>query len=320
MQPATPPLLSDEPDVPQRLSRGGSRSNVMQGPPAPLSEEPDVPQRPPPPFGRGGSRGNIHAHESHAPDSHRSKPTLNRAATVQVRNSRSDGNDSQPLGGHASARPALEIETVPGSTPGSSPSRAYSPSQPVPAHADARAGAQQAQTFTTADCAVAGFALCVLLIKANKQLKQLCQNEVLQRVHPGFGVETGYGLHMGWAIEGAIGSSLKIDASYLSPNVNLASRLEAATKQYRVRILVSEQVVSIMSPKVKVSRTLAPRSRAPRTARSWPRGAPGVAHAMRRGTLTRPRVLPAAPCPLVLPCCPFPVPVCTARVGVPAQG
>ena len=47
----------------------------------------------------------------------------------------------------------------------------------------------------------------------------------------------GFGLHIGWAIEGAIGSSFKIDASYLSPNVNMASRLEAATKHYGVMIL-----------------------------------------------------------------------------------
>lgn len=40
----------------------------------------------------------------------------------------------------------------------------------------------------------------------------------------------GFGLHLGWAIEGLIGSSFKIDASYLSPNVNMAARLEAATK------------------------------------------------------------------------------------------
>lgn len=51
----------------------------------------------------------------------------------------------------------------------------------------------------------------------------------------------GFGLHVGWAIEvfiifrfiylkGAIGSYFKIDASYLSPNVNMASRLEAATR------------------------------------------------------------------------------------------
>lgn len=31
------------------------------------------------------------------------------------------------------------------------------------------------------------------------------------------------GLHYGWAIEGTIGSNHKVDASYLSPNVNMAS-------------------------------------------------------------------------------------------------
>jgi class 3 adenylate cyclase len=52
----------------------------------------------------------------------------------------------------------------------------------------------------------------------------------------------GYGLNLGWAIEGAIGSSLKIDASYLSPNVNMASRLEAATMQYHTDILLSDRL------------------------------------------------------------------------------
>ncbi|GMI32490.1 hypothetical protein TeGR_g15162 [Tetraparma gracilis] len=45
-----------------------------------------------------------------------------------------------------------------------------------------------------------------------------------------FKVAMGFGLHTGWAIEGSIGSKVKVDASYLSPHVNLASRLEAATK------------------------------------------------------------------------------------------
>ena len=36
-------------------------------------------------------------------------------------------------------------------------------------------------------------------------------------------VNLSIGLHKGWAIEGAIGSSKKIDVSYLSPNVNIAS-------------------------------------------------------------------------------------------------
>lgn len=57
----------------------------------------------------------------------------------------------------------------------------------------------------------------------------------------------GFGLHVGWAIEGGIGSEFKIDASYLSPNVNMASRLEAATKQYGVNLFFSGQLYSLMT-------------------------------------------------------------------------
>ncbi len=61
----------------------------------------------------------------------------------------------------------------------------------------------------------------------------------------------GFGLHVGWAIEGAIGSEYKIDASYLSPNVNMASRLEAATKQFGTSILMSEDFVCMLSPQAR---------------------------------------------------------------------
>lgn len=64
---------------------------------------------------------------------------------------------------------------------------------------------------------------------------------------PNYSVKMGFGLHVGWAIEGAIGSFYKIDASYLSPNVNMASRLEAATKQFGVPLLISGQLYNIMS-------------------------------------------------------------------------
>jgi hypothetical protein len=60
-------------------------------------------------------------------------------------------------------------------------------------------------------------------------------------------IEMGYGLHFGWAIEGAIGSALKIDASYLSPHVNTSARLEGATKQFGVPILMSGEFVAKLS-------------------------------------------------------------------------
>merc|ERR1719183_2017217 len=69
---------------------------------------------------------------------------------------------------------------------------------------------------------------------------------LLQRI-PRFRVQLGFGLHCGWAIEGAIGSEFKIDASYLSPNVNVASRLEAATEQFNVWILISHFMVNLCS-------------------------------------------------------------------------
>lgn len=56
------------------------------------------------------------------------------------------------------------------------------------------------------------------------------RNKDLRERIPDYKVRMGFGLHFGWAIEGAIGSEFKIDASYLSPNVNIAARLEAATK------------------------------------------------------------------------------------------
>ncbi len=75
----------------------------------------------------------------------------------------------------------------------------------------------------------------------------------------GFVVKMGCGLHYGWAIEGAIGSKFKIDASYLANNVNVAMDLEAATKIYLSNyfklflifleeILVSEDLYKVLNP------------------------------------------------------------------------
>ena len=68
--------------------------------------------------------------------------------------------------------------------------------------------------------------------KLNREPKILeyRNHEGLKERMKNYKVKMGFGLHIGWGIEGAIGSEYKIDASYLSPNVNMASRLEAATK------------------------------------------------------------------------------------------
>lgn len=65
---------------------------------------------------------------------------------------------------------------------------------------------------------------------------------------PGYKCRIGCGIHFGWAIEGAIGSSKKIDASYISPHVNMAETLEASTKEYGTSILMSEPFYNLLSP------------------------------------------------------------------------
>jgi hypothetical protein len=73
---------------------------------------------------------------------------------------------------------------------------------------------------------------------------------MLQRM-PSFSVQLSFGLHVGWAIEGAIGSVCKIDASYLSPHVNSSSRLMMACKHYHCSLLMSEQFYLLLHPAIR---------------------------------------------------------------------
>lgn len=102
-----------------------------------------------------------------------------------------------------------------------------------------------------ADCSVLSF--LNIIIKINRDLRILSYryNEDIKQKIENYKVNMGFGLHTGWAIEGAIGSSYKIDASYLSPNVNMAARLEAATRQYGVNLLLSGQIYELLSDDLK---------------------------------------------------------------------
>jgi len=89
------------------------------------------------------------------------------------------------------------------------------------------------------DMSVISFLKIISNIKRSRKLLKYKEHEGLNRRMPNYSVKMGFGMHVGWAIEGAIGSFYKIDASYLSPNVNMASRLEAATKQFGAPLLIS---------------------------------------------------------------------------------
>jgi len=83
--------------------------------------------------------------------------------------------------------------------------------------------------------------LIAALAKSRKMIKYNTHKglqERLGKVTP-YTVKLGLGLHLGYSIEGAIGSYYKIDASYLSPHAKMAERLETATKPFAVPMLIS---------------------------------------------------------------------------------
>ncbi len=104
--------------------------------------------------------------------------------------------------------------------------------------------------------AVISFLKIVAATKRSRRMHVYKEHEGLNRRMPNYSVKMGFGLHVGWAIEGAIGSFYKIDASYLSPNVNMASRLEGATKQFGAPILISGEMVAAMTPHVRTKMRL----------------------------------------------------------------
>jgi class 3 adenylate cyclase len=99
-------------------------------------------------------------------------------------------------------------------------------------------------------------AYCKIIAELNRSKEILAyRNEprlTMNGTHE-FKIRMGFGLHAGWAIEGAVGSLQKVDATYLSPHVNMAARLESSSKQYGVPILVSQNFFDLMTEEGKGS-------------------------------------------------------------------
>jgi class 3 adenylate cyclase len=61
-------------------------------------------------------------------------------------------------------------------------------------------------------------------------------------------VQMGFGLHAGRAVQGAIGSQRKIDATYVSEAVERAEFLESSTKKYGLKMLMSDNFHRLLHP------------------------------------------------------------------------
>jgi class 3 adenylate cyclase len=104
-----------------------------------------------------------------------------------------------------------------------------------------------------ADRALLGFVKVVADLNREEKILAYRQREELYIEHEDTGhlvpfkVCMGFGLHVGWGIEGPVGSLQKVDATYLSPHVNMAARCETAAKQWHVQILCTEVFHSCLS-------------------------------------------------------------------------
>lgn len=65
---------------------------------------------------------------------------------------------------------------------------------------------------------------------------------------PGPVVQMGCGLHAGKAVQGAIGSERKIDATYVSEAVEMSEFLESSTKKYGLKMLCSNAFHTLLHP------------------------------------------------------------------------
>jgi class 3 adenylate cyclase len=98
-----------------------------------------------------------------------------------------------------------------------------------------------------ADMAIISFTKIIARVARSPCLAEFRHHPKLSKRLPNYRVRLGFGLHSGWAIEGAIGSEFKIDASYLSANVVMASRLEGLTKSYGILIVISDSVMNLIT-------------------------------------------------------------------------
>ncbi len=102
-----------------------------------------------------------------------------------------------------------------------------------------------------ADRALVALIQIIVEIAVSRQLDVWRYDPKILARMPEFNVKLGFGLHLGWAVEGALGSEYKIDASYLSQHVNMCQLLEEHTKEYGVPFLFSGELYDRLSPVIK---------------------------------------------------------------------
>lgn len=101
---------------------------------------------------------------------------------------------------------------------------------------------------TLAEFSLISFLKCIDGVTTDPRItKKYNRHKAINAKIPNYHVSLGFGLHAGWAVEGALGSIYKIDLSYLSPDVDMSSRLEGLTKKYKKPLLFTNSIFNLMT-------------------------------------------------------------------------
>jgi len=102
-----------------------------------------------------------------------------------------------------------------------------------------------------ADRSLMAFVKILAELRRSEDIEWYNSHKTLRHQIDRWRVRIGMAIHVGWAIEGPVGSDFKIDASYLSPTVALCELLESSTKVYGLPLIISESQYKILSLRAK---------------------------------------------------------------------
>lgn len=85
-------------------------------------------------------------------------------------------------------------------------------------------------------------------VRRSKDVQDGEELAILQSCIPGFSLGLEFGLHVGWAVEGAVGSVHKVDAAYFSSHVHATTRLQMVASHYGVPVILSAPFQRLLSP------------------------------------------------------------------------
>jgi len=89
-------------------------------------------------------------------------------------------------------------------------------------------------------------------LDSHKEAAILCATEIQDKIKlSGLGVEIGVGINTGYAVIGNMGSDTRFDYTAIGDCVNVAARLESATKEVGVDILIGENTAKKVDFKLK---------------------------------------------------------------------